>query len=214
MRSLRLVSFYFGLAFLLEGQHQESLAIHNNQAGGTLDAARIQAAVGARAVAAGREHSIALASDGTVWAWGNGNLGGGSYERRNAPGQVTALSGVLAVDGGPIHALALMAGGTVWAWGDNEYGQLGDGTEFERTVPVRSGELAGIIAVAAGSLHSLALKENGTVWAAAGPGERPRGRRGDRLRGRPRLGYQARRNSLGMGTQPSRPAGTRYNQDH
>lgn len=83
---------------------------------------------GAIAVAAGREHSLAIKSDGTVWAWGEntyGQLGDGSTTSRSSPVQVVGLTDVTAVAGGRMHCLALKNDGTVWAWGDNHFGQLG-----------------------------------------------------------------------------------------
>ena len=50
---------------------------------------------GAVAIAGGDYHSLALKSDGTVWAWGDnqfGDLGDGSTTQRLTPVQVTGLS--------------------------------------------------------------------------------------------------------------------------
>ncbi len=122
---------------------------------------------GVIAVGAGAQHSLAVKSDGTVWAWGNnfrGQLGNGNYANTSTPVQVSGgLSGVIAVAGGYYHSVALENDGTVWAWGYNVYGQLGDGTNWDRTTPVKI--LSGARAIAAGSYHSVALKNDGTVWA-------------------------------------------------
>ena len=93
---------------------------------------------GVVAVAGGRYHSLAVKSDGTVWAWGNnwlGQLGDGTTTDRSIPVQVSGLSGVVAVAGGDYHSLAVKSDGTVWAWGDNYHGQLGDGTTTQRPHP-------------------------------------------------------------------------------
>ena len=96
---------------------------------------------GAIAVTAGLDHSLALKSDGTVWAWGNnvvGQLGDGSTIReRVSPGQVNGLSDVVAVKAGRGHNLALRKDGTVWAWGNNHLGQLGDNSTTQRNTPVQ-----------------------------------------------------------------------------
>jgi alpha-tubulin suppressor-like RCC1 family protein len=115
---------------------------------------------------AGAYHSLALKSDGTVWAWGrnyDGPLGDGTTTKSLTPVQVKNLSGVTAL-AGAYHSLALKSDGTVWAWGNNEYGQLGDGTTANSFTPVQVKNLSGVTALAAGS-HSLALKSDGTVWA-------------------------------------------------
>jgi len=82
-------------------------------------------------VAAGYQHSLARAQDGTVWAWGRndeGQLGDGSFQERNAPVQVSGLTGVEAIAAGGFHSLARTNDGTLWAWGWNANGQLGDDT--------------------------------------------------------------------------------------
>jgi alpha-tubulin suppressor-like RCC1 family protein len=122
-------------------------------------------------VAGGEQHSLALKSDGTVWAWGlnfTGQVGDGSGIERLSPVQVTALSGMTRIAAGAFHSLAIKSDGTVWAWGDNGSGQLGDGTQTTKFSPVQVSTASGltnVIAVAAGAGYSLALKSDGTVWA-------------------------------------------------
>jgi hypothetical protein len=137
------------------------------------------------AVAAGG-HSLALASDGSVWAWGNngnGQLGDGTTTTRFAPTQVVGLGGVAAISAGWAHSLALAKDGTVWAWGWNTSGQLGTGTTQDSHTQVQISGLTGVVAVAAGKEQSFALKADGTVLA---------------------WGYNAYGN-LGDGTQTMRP---------
>jgi uncharacterized protein (TIGR03437 family) len=132
----------------------------------SLAAARADAAVAS--IAAGTTHSLALKSDGTVWAWGDngaGELGDGTTTQRNAPVQVSGLTGVAAMAAGHGHSLAARNDGTVWAWGDNNSGDLGDGTTTQRNAPVQVQGIAGVVVVAAGYSHSLAVKSDGTVWA-------------------------------------------------
>jgi hypothetical protein len=99
---------------------------------------------GVIAIAAGRSHSVALKSDGTVVAWG-----WNSYGQSTVP---PGLSGIVSIAAGGGHNLALKSDGTVVAWGRNDYGQS--------TVPTG---LNGIIAIAAGFDHSLALKADAAV---------------------------------------------------
>lgn len=88
--------------------------------------------------------SLAVATDGTVWAWGYqvDPLTGG-YQSASLgatrPVQVQGLSGVkavaLSVDSGASYALH--TDGTVSAWGRNEAGQLGDRSSTTRFLPVK-----------------------------------------------------------------------------
>jgi len=136
--------------------------------GGITDVGDITIRKGILAIAAGSDHSLAIKSDGSVWAWGyngNGQLGDGTDTDRYTPVQVSGLSGVVAVAAGSNHSLAVKDDGSVWAWGNNYYGQLGDGTWIDRDAPVQVSGLSGVVAVAAGSYHSLAVKDDGSVWA-------------------------------------------------
>jgi len=126
-------------------------------------------------------HTLALRSDGTVWACGGndkGQLGIGSADNDAHPGlsQVAGLADVVAVAASGGSSYALKSDGTVWAWGDNTYGQLGDGTTVERDTPVLVSGLSGITAIAAGGGHSMALNSGGAVWAW---GDNGKGQLGD-----------------------------------
>jgi alpha-tubulin suppressor-like RCC1 family protein len=122
-------------------------------------------------ISGGYQHTLAVQTDGTVWAWGLNNvgqLGDGTRLTRLTPVQVTNLADVVAVVGGFAHSIALKADGTVWAWGWNIEGQLGDGTIIDRLTPIPVPNLAGVVTADAGDDHSLALKADGTVWAWGG----------------------------------------------
>ncbi|MEJ1643772.1 hypothetical protein SMA60_26495, partial [Escherichia coli] len=95
-------------------------------------------------------HSIALKSDGTVWAWGGnwaGQLGDGSYKSSNIPIKTKELSGIIAISCGGQHNLALKSDGTVWAWGINDKGQLGIGDAKNQQIPIRIPGLNNIVAI-------------------------------------------------------------------
>ncbi|MDR3578342.1 MAG: dockerin type I domain-containing protein [Oryzomonas sp.] len=130
-------------------------------------------------VSAGSYHTLALRSDGTVWAWGDNTydqLGQGTsstLENSTKPVAVTGLTGTFtAVAAGDEHSLALKSDGTVWAWGYNTYGQLGDTVLDTNTgapiafteVPVKVTNLTNIKAIAAGTGFSMALDTSGNVW--------------------------------------------------
>ena len=75
------------------------------------------------AIAAGRDHCLALGRDGAVYAWGDdrlGELGNGvrSDARGGAPTRVSGLADVVAIGAGWRRGLALDGDGAVRAWGD------------------------------------------------------------------------------------------------
>lgn len=120
-------------------------------------------------IVAGHYFTLALKSNGTVWAWGinsNGQLGDGTESDRNTPVQVSGLNAVTAIAAGPNHSLALKSDGTVWAWGWNIAGQLGNGTNTASNIPVWvSGLGTNILGLGAGDVHSLVLLSNGAVMS-------------------------------------------------
>ncbi len=127
---------------------------------------------GVKALAAGSDHSLALADDGSVWAWGGngaGALGDGTQTDRAAPRRVAGLDAVIAIAAGAGRSFALRADGSVWAWGENTGGALGVGSRNDMRVPTQAGrDVAGfvqILAVAAGARHTLALRADGQVFA-------------------------------------------------
>ena len=131
------------------------------------------------AIASGT-NSLALKSDGSVWAWGRGDkgqLGDGAFIDSNTPVRVGNLNCVTAIAAGSNHDLALRTDGSVWAWGGNTRGQLGDGPAANADKPVAvMGLGSGVVAIAAGDETSFALKSDGSVWAW---GRSDRGQLGD-----------------------------------
>ncbi len=113
-------------------------------------------------------HSLALKTDGTLWAWGSnagGKLGVGNTTNRSSPTQVGSLTTWSKAVAGRFHSLALKTDGTLWAWGNNNYGSLGTGNNTSHSSPVQIGSLTTWVSVSAGVAHSLAIKTDGTLWA-------------------------------------------------
>ncbi|MCX7175870.1 MAG: hypothetical protein NT159_18480 [Proteobacteria bacterium] len=130
-----------------------------------------QIGTGYTAIAGGKApetgFTVAIKSDGSLWAWGDntyGQLGTGTNTATLTPVQVGAATGYASVTAGYFHSVALKSDGTLWAWGRNDHGQLGDGTTVDRLVPTQIGTGTTYKAIAAGESHTLALKSDGSLW--------------------------------------------------
>lgn len=122
----------------------------------------------AQRIAAGISHTVAICSDSTLIAWGNGSsgeLGDGTSGFALTPVSVLGLNRVVAISAGHKYTLALTKDSIVWAWGDNNSGQLGNGNNLNSSIPDTVNLLNQVIAISAGPYHSLALKSDSTVWA-------------------------------------------------
>jgi alpha-tubulin suppressor-like RCC1 family protein len=129
-------------------------------------------------IAAGGGHSLALDTDGAVWAWGWNNvhqLGDGSTQNNATPHKVSSLKKVhvAAVVAGGGHSLALDTDGAVWAWGWDNMCQLGNNQQLQYNVAAANSTAAKVsgladvrvVDIAAGGGHGLALDDKGGVWA-------------------------------------------------
>jgi alpha-tubulin suppressor-like RCC1 family protein len=89
------------------------------------------------AISAGIYHSLAIDSDGKVYATGwnlYGQLGFGDRNSRNTFGEVPSLKGknIVAIAAGSGQSFAVGSDGKIYASGDNSYGHLGLGDTKER----------------------------------------------------------------------------------
>jgi len=121
-------------------------------------------------VVAGSTHSLAIKTDGTLWAWGSnedGSLGldDARIRVRYFPTQVGIDTDWQSIVAGSGYTLAIKTDGTLWAWGRNRHGQLGLGDTEDRHSPIQVGTDNDWASVTAGSFHSLAIKTDGTLWS-------------------------------------------------
>ncbi len=130
-------------------------------------------------VAAGGDHSLALKSDGTIWAWGGGiygNLGDGMQGASNkifhmAAAPICSVSGNdwTQVIAGEWSSFALKKDGTLWAWGLNNFGRLGIGSAAQRILqPTQVGTATNWVKVRAGGVSGGGIQSDGSLWIWGG----------------------------------------------
>jgi len=127
--------------------------------------------------------TLAVKSDGTIWAWGMnqyGQMGNGTVNSPVSTPQVSvpvmvsnsapggALNNPLQVTCGYAFGAALATNGTVWTWGTSRAGELGNGTLGAGYYPAQVPGLTNITYISAGWGHMLARRSDGTVWAWGG----------------------------------------------
>lgn len=129
-------------------------------------------------ISAGNDFTLAIKSDGTLWAWGNndaGELGDGTNIDKYTTTQIGTATDWQSVAAGSSNSYALKTNGTLWAWGNGGLGQLGNGglvlgdPGFNDTnytyIPIQVGTDSNWQNVKSGTGHVVALKSNGTIWA-------------------------------------------------
>lgn len=114
-------------------------------------------------------YSCGIATDGTLWCWGDnsvGQLGIGSQGHSadvSAPYEVGALTTWVALTAGTDHTCGTQTNGSMWCWGNNSSGQLGDGSTVNRVSPVRA-LASGAAQPASGFAHTCTTETDGTLW--------------------------------------------------
>jgi len=122
-------------------------------------------------ISLGFSHGLILAADGSLWTWGDEELGWpvlglGKNRTTSRLRRIGNDTNWVSVSAGEYHNLAVKDDGSLWAWGGNFRYQLGDGTKTNRNTPVRSLPGNGWKqAAAGGAAYSVALKKDGTLWA-------------------------------------------------
>lgn len=90
-------------------------------------------------VSTGSDHTLAIKTDGTLWAWGGnyvGQLGDGTTVQKTEPTPIGISNMWEKIAAGQGHSLGLLTDATTWAWGYNGFGELGIGSQVDVHFPV------------------------------------------------------------------------------
>ena len=121
-------------------------------------------------IASSSGHALAIASDGSLWAWGlnfNGQLGNGTREESLLPIQIGTDTDWVSVAASSGTSVALRADGTLWRWGgywQERYGRIRIGTNHQ-TSPVQMGTDTNWASIYAGHGHIVGIRDDGSLWA-------------------------------------------------
>lgn len=123
-------------------------------------------------IVCGSNHSLALTSDGEVFAWGlnnSGQIGSGSTLNQASPRKVTASIGtkhIVGINCGQHSSMAIDDNGELYSWGYNGNGQLGVGSNTNQPNPCRVTALIGtfVTQIVCGFAHSIALSDTGNIY--------------------------------------------------
>ncbi len=120
-------------------------------------------------VSGGRQCTVAIKMDGTLWCWGRnteGQLGDNTVVFKSSPVQTIAGgSNWKSIGCGYYHNSAIKTDGTLWCWGSSSYGQLGDNSIISKSSPVQT--VTGGSnwkSSSCGDNHTAAIKTDGTLW--------------------------------------------------
>ena len=124
--------------------------------------------------------SVAITTNGELWAWGQPGLEGleGFGELNiNTPTRVGTANNWASVSVGGGGTMAITTNGELWAWGNNGSGELGLGDNTWRNMPTRVGYRSDWVSVSTSSwdfeegdftirgAFTLAVTANGELWA-------------------------------------------------
>lgn len=121
-----------------------------------------------KSIAAGSDFSVAVKTDGTIWAWGSngsGQLGNGTWNGRTTPGRIGTDTDWTTVVAGYAHVNALKINGSMWSWGANYSGQQTNDSYEDILAPAMLGidHVSTLVPIQGDS--SFVIKSDGSFWA-------------------------------------------------
>jgi alpha-tubulin suppressor-like RCC1 family protein len=125
----------------------------------------------AKRIVAGVNHTCVLATDGTVWCWGqngNGNLGDGAFSNLGNPVQALLGETAVMIAAGGSTTCAALSDDRLKCWGKGNSGQIGNNAVLlSNGTPVYVSSVPAYFTVAhleIGNTHSCAISAVGVAW--------------------------------------------------
>ena len=132
-------------------------------------------------ISIGNSDGVILASDGSLWSWGENDLNGsvlglGKLQNTASLIRIGKDNDWVSAAAGGSHYLALKKNGTLWGWGADLYDELGDHPAYLRgpkapnmaDKPIKSALGNDWRQIAAGLDDSFGIKNDGTLWGWGG----------------------------------------------
>ena len=122
-------------------------------------------------ISVGQSTTLALKSDGSLWAWGLnsfGAVGNGTFVNNGTnyvPNHIGTATNWVSISMGRYVSRAINNNGALFCWGYNSNGQVGDGTTTNRNIPTPIGIGTSWLTTSGGQYHSVGLITNHTLWA-------------------------------------------------
>ena len=143
-------------------------------------------------VSAGYTHSLAVKTDGSLWAWGWISYGfnietGGRNITVAIPTQIGEETNWVTASAA-LNSTAIRKDGSLWVWGRDFNTQMNYGTGSNLAEPVQIGTDTDWLLTSAHASHTMAIKTDGSLWAWGSLGWYDYYEDGD-LKSRPLLNY-------------------------
>jgi len=153
----------FGWGSDLEGQLGDDGSIGNSY-----NSPILAVTTGAWAdVSAGGYHTLAIKTDGTLWAWGedvHGQVGFGSGGGTDERSPISIAGGTwISISAGYFHSAAVKNDGSLYCWGLGSHGAIGNGSTSNQNAPVLVS--TGWASVSCGYQRTTAIKTNGKMYS-------------------------------------------------
>ena len=116
------------------------------------------------------EHAVARKSDGTLWSWGNNNvgqLGLSNQTQYSSPRQIGSLTNWSRIARSYLFTMATKTDNTFWTWGRGDGGGLGQNSQVSVNSPVQVPGTNWSTAdhkLMPGFYSAGAIKTDGTLW--------------------------------------------------